>query len=123
MEQSVTRVAPNSTYKIYDSLFALDAGIISPENSQIAWDHTDYPFEAWNADQTLSSAMASSVNWYFQSLDNQLGKTALQSYVQSIEYGNENITGELSSYWMESTLKISPVEQVEIGRASCRERV
>lgn len=114
MEQSVTRVAPNSTYKIYDSLFALDAGIISPENSQIEWDHTDYPFEAWNADQTLTSAMTSSVNWYFQSLDKQLGKTALQSYVQSIEYGNENITGEFSSYWMESTLKISPVEQVEL---------
>ena len=58
--------------------------------------------------------MTSSVNWYFQSLDNQLGKAALQSYVQSIEYGNENINGELASYWMESTLKISPVEQVEL---------
>ena len=60
-------------------------------------------FEAWNEDQTLESAMTSSVNWYFQSLDNQLGKAALQSYVQSIEYGNENINGELASYWMEST--------------------
>ena len=113
-EQAVTRVAPDSTYKIYDSLFALDAGIITPENSQIEWDHTDYPFEAWNEDQTLESAMTSSVNWYFQSLDNQLGKATLQSYVQSIEYGNENINGELTSYWMESTLKISPVEQVEL---------
>ena len=43
-EQAVTRVAPDSTYKIYDSLFALDAGIITPENSQIEWDHTGLSF-------------------------------------------------------------------------------
>lgn len=113
-EQAVTRVAPDSTYKIYDSLFALDAGIISPEDSQIKWDHTNYPFEAWNSDQTLPSALNASVNWYFQSLDSQLGKKSLQSYVKTIGYGNENISGNLSSYWMESTLKISPVEQVEL---------
>lgn len=113
-EQAVTRVSPNSTYKIYDSLFALDAGIISPENSQLEWDYTKYPFEAWNADQTLQSALTYSVNWYFQDLDAQLGKTSLQSYVRAIAYGNKNISGDLSSYWMESTLKISPVEQVQL---------
>lgn len=114
MEQAVMRTSPDSTYKIYDSLFALEAGMISPENSQIPWDGTEYPFEAWNTDQTLSSAMASSVNWYFQSLDKQLGPCTLQSYIQTVKYGNENIAGDLSSYWLESTLKISPIEQVEL---------
>lgn len=113
-EQALVRTSPDSTYKIYDALFALDAGIISPENSQLAWDHTIYPFEPWNADQTLSSAMSSSVNWYFQSLDRQLGKTSLSSYMKTIGYGNKNTGGDLSSYWMESTLKISPVEQAEL---------
>lgn len=114
MEHAAARVAPNSTYKIYDSLFALEEGIITPENSFIAWDNKKYPFEAWNTDQTLQSAMASSVNWYFQSLDRQLGKSILQSYIQKIKYGNENISGDLSSYWMESSLKISPLEQVAL---------
>lgn len=113
-EQAVTRVSPDSTYKIYDALFALDAGIISPERTQIAWDQTAYPFEAWNTDQTLNSAMASSVNWYFQSLDRQIGRSALQSYIRSTGYGNQDIHGDLSSYWLESTLKISAVEQVEL---------
>ena len=27
---------------------------------------------------------------------------------------NENISGDFSSYWMQSSLKISPVEQVEL---------
>ena len=58
--------------------------------------------------------MNSSVNWYFQALDAKLGKSNLQSYIEQIGYGNQNINGELSSYWMESSLKISPIEQVEL---------
>lgn len=114
IEQATTRVSPNSTYKIYDALFALEENIITPENSFLTCTRKDYPFEAWNQDQTLSSAMASSVTWYFQTLDAQLGKDKLQSYIQQIGYGNENINGALSSYWMESSLKISPIEQIEL---------
>ena len=80
----------------------------------MAWNGADYPFEAWNADQNLYSAMQSSVNWYFQEIDGQLGTSALRSYIKEIGYGNEIINSDLSSYWMQSELKISPVEQVEL---------
>ena len=114
MEHATLRVAPNSTYKIYDALFGLEEGVITPENSFIAWNGETYPFEAWNADQTLQSAMNSSVNWYFQAVDEQLGTSDVYSYVQEIGYGNENMSGDFSSYWMESSLEISPIEQVEL---------
>ncbi|HIY30678.1 MAG TPA: BlaR1 family beta-lactam sensor/signal transducer [Candidatus Mediterraneibacter avicola] len=117
MDMATTRTAPNSTYKIYDALFALEEDIITPEYSLITWDQEDYPFETWEQDQTLQTAMSGSVNWYFETLDNQIGKDVLQSYIQKIGYGNENLGSNLSSYWMESTLKISPVEQVELLNA------
>ena len=114
MEHATLRVAPNSTYKIYDALFGLEEEIITPENSFIAWNGETYPFEAWNADQTLQSAMNSSVNWYFESVDEQLGAANISNYIKEIGYGNENISGDFSTYWMESSLKISPIEQVEL---------
>ena len=114
MEHATLRVAPNSTYKIYDALFGLEEDIITPENSFIAWNGKTYPFEAWNADQTLQSAMNSSVNWYFESVDEQLGAANISNYIEEIGYGNENISGDFSTYWMESSLKISPIEQVEL---------
>jgi bla regulator protein BlaR1 len=114
MEHATLRVAPNSTYKIYDALFGLEEEIITPENSFIAWNGKTYPFEAWNADQTLQSAMNSSVNWYFESVDEQLGAANISNYIEEIGYGNENISGDFSTYWMESSLKISPIEQVEL---------
>ena len=114
MEHATLRVAPNSTYKIYDALFGLEEGVITPENTFIAWDGKNYPFDTWNTDQTLQSAMSNSVNWYFQSLNEQLGVPSVNKYIQQIKYGNENMSGNFSSYWMESSLKISPIEQIEL---------
>ena len=114
MDHATLRVAPDSTYKIYDALFGLEEGVITPEDSLIAWNGESYPFEAWNADQTLQSAMASSVNWYFQSMDKQLGTASVYDYIKEIGYGNKNMSGDFSTYWMESSLEISPVEQVEL---------
>lgn len=58
--------------------------------------------------------MNASVNWYFQSIDEQFGSTSVQKYLHNIGYGNEDLSGDFSSYWMESSLKISPIEQVEL---------
>lgn len=113
-ELSTLRVSPNSTYKIYTALFGLEENIITPENSFISWNHEIYPFDAWNTDQNLQSAMESSVNWYFQTINEQIGSDTMSSYIRQIGYGNENISGDSSAYWMESSLKISAVEQVEL---------
>ena len=47
--------------------------VITPEDSSMEWNRTLYPFQEWNADQTLQSAMSASVNWYFQEIDKQIG--------------------------------------------------
>lgn len=108
------QLSPNSTYKIYNALFGLEEGIITPEESVIKWNHENYSFEDWNADQNLYSAMQKSVNWYFQSIDAQLGISAVRRYIQKIGYGNQNVCDDLTSYWMEASLKISAIEQVEL---------
>lgn len=111
---AVRRSAPDSTYKIYNGLFALEEGLLTPADSFMAWDGTPYPFDAWNQDQTLSSAMDASVNWYFQSLDEQLGSGRISRYLREVGYGNRKIGKGSANYWLESSLKISPIEQVEL---------
>lgn len=114
VEYATTRVSPNSTFKIYSALFGLEEGMITPKDSLLMWDRKRYPFEEWNRNHDLFSAMDASVNWYFQTIDAQLGYTTVHNYIQKIEYGNENISGNFSTYWMEASLKISPIEQVEL---------
>lgn len=71
-------------------------------------------YDLWNADQTLESAMQNSVTWYFQALDRQTSLSSIKKYVQELGYGNQIVEGDISSYWINSSLKISPVEQVEM---------
>ncbi len=111
-ELSQQQISPDSTFKIYSGLFALEETIISPDSSLQKWGKTQQAFDSWNQDQTLTTAMQNSVNWYFQDLDNQLGLSTLYSYYNKISYGNCDLTGGIEQYWAESSLKISPVEQV-----------
>lgn len=113
-EYATARISPASTFKIYSALFSLETGIITPEQSLIPWDGQNYMYDLWNADQTLESAMQNSVTWYFQALDQQTNLPSIKKYVQEIGYGNQIVEGDASSYWINSSLKISPIEQVEM---------
>lgn len=113
-EQSVQRVSPDSTYKIYSALFALEENIITPDSSLQKWNGEAQPFASWCKDHTLETAMKNSVNWYFKNLDQQMGLPALYSYYNRVGYGNCDLSGGISRYWAEASLKISPVEQVQL---------
>lgn len=112
--QAQTRISPNSTYKIYSAVHALENNIITPKQNSIDWDQTNYPFAQWNRNQNLTSAMSQSVNWYFQNLDHSSGQKKMQQFYRQINYGNQNLSGGISQYWLESSLKISPWEQVRL---------
>ncbi|MEJ9232826.1 BlaR1 family beta-lactam sensor/signal transducer [Peribacillus butanolivorans] len=116
-EKSTLRVSPDSTYKIYSALSALESNVISPEESTLSWDGTEQPYDAWNMDHDVSSAIQNSVNWYFQALDRKTGFETIQSNLQAINYGNSDVSGGLGEFWLESSLKISPVEQVQLLQA------
>lgn len=111
---STKRVSPNSTYKIYSALFGLETGALSPKDTWLYWDGTKYPFDSWNENQNLKTAMQNSVNWYFKTLDTKTGLSVLKQYFRQLHYGNEDLSGGISNYWMESSLKISPIEQVDL---------
>lgn len=113
-EAALEQITPNSTCKIYDALLGLESGIITPEHSTMAWNGEDYPFDAWESDQDLSSAMHSSVNWYFQNIDNIVGMDNVKSYLQDIGYGNQQTSDDTDLYWTDFSLKISSIEQVEL---------
>lgn len=106
------RVSPDSTYKIYSALFALEHHNITPASNKMAWDGQAYPFSEWNQSQNLRSALQNSVTWYFQSLDQMTSMEELEGFFKNLGYGNHDLSGGKSEFWMESSLKISPLEQV-----------
>lgn len=58
--------------------------------------------------------MQHSVNWYFEELVERLSVPAIRDYVHAIGYGNKCVRFGNRAYWLQSSLKISPVEQVQL---------
>jgi bla regulator protein BlaR1 len=122
-DKSTARVSPDSTYKIYSALIGLEQGIIKKDNSVLKWDGKENPYHEWNQDQTLESALKNSVNWYFQEIDKKTGKKHLYSYYKKISYGNYSVNGDITDYWMESSLRISPLEQIMLLKKLYKEEL
>lgn len=115
-EKSTKRLSPNSTFKIYNSLIGLENGVLKDENTMFKWDGTKHDSLSWNRDHTLASAFSNSVVWYYKILASQVGEKTMQEYVDKLGYGNKDISGGIDKFWLQSSIKISPMEQVELLR-------
>lgn len=112
-----TRVSPCSTFKIVNSLIALEESIVSENDSYKEWDGKRYYYDSWNQNQTMESAFKNSVVWYYQDIARQIGASSMKSYIEKINYGNMDISGGIDEFWLASSLSISPKEQVDLLRS------
>jgi len=110
------RVTPCSTFKIPNSLISLETGVASDADFSLPWDGTRYPIEPWNRDQTLRSAFAVSCLWFYQELARRVGSQRMNEWVAKIHYGNCDLSGGVTHFWLSSSLTISPDEQVDFLR-------
>lgn len=111
---SETRLPPCSTFKVFHALIGLDSGVLDRDDARtlMKWNGKPSSIAAWNHDQTLASAMRHSVVWYFQRVATGIGEERMQRGLDRIGYGNRDISGGLTRFWLQSSLKISPREQV-----------
>ncbi|MCU0286279.1 MAG: class D beta-lactamase [Acidobacteria bacterium] len=112
-ERAEKAFLPASTFKIPNSLIALETGAIKDQCDIIAWDQKVWRFDEWNQDQTLATAFRNSVVWAYQELARRIGKKQMQYWIDKIEYGNRDISDAIDTFWLEGNLKISAYEQVE----------
>ena len=122
---ALTRSSPCSTFKIISSLIALENGIFEPEDSTRDWSGEIFWNEDWNKDIDFTEAFRTSCVWYRQVIDD-IGKDMMQKELDKLQYGNCDISDwegrlntnnnnrALTGFWLESSLMISPKEQVEV---------
>ncbi|WP_216700803.1 class D beta-lactamase [Priestia filamentosa] len=112
-ERAQTRFAPQSTFKIPNSLIGLQVGAVRDEYDIKYWDGEKREIEEWNRDHTLGSALRYSVVWYYQEMARDIGNDRMKEWIEKISYGNKDISGGIDQFWLSSSLKISPLEQVD----------
>ncbi len=112
MAMDTSRYTPASTFKIVNSLIGLETGKILDENMIIKWDGVNRPVADWNKDLSMKEAFKVSAVPYYQEVARRIGRDTMRNYIDSLSYGNINISGPIDSFWLNNTLKISPDEQI-----------
>lgn len=112
-DRSREQFSPASTFKIPNTLIALDAGVVTSKASPFQWDGESKGRDAWNKDQTLESAFRVSCVWCYQEIARDVGNEPYVTYLAGIDYGNQDIGVQVDMFWLNGDLKISAAEQIE----------
>jgi beta-lactamase class D len=107
-----TGFLPASTFKIFNSLTALETGAIKDEEEIIRWDSIPRNWDMWNQDHNLRTAIKYSVVWFYQELARRIGAEKMQHYLDKAEYGNRNIQEGIDLFWLQGDFRVTPMEQI-----------
>jgi len=108
---------PASTFKILNSLIALETRVIKDENQLLKWDGIPKSFlgknrTAWNRDTDLKTAYKNSTIWFDVELAKKIKRKTYKKYLSACEYGNLNFSEKGVDFWNYGDYGISPVNQV-----------
>lgn len=109
---------PASTFKIFNSLAALNTGRIFSDTVVVPWDKKIRIFPGgdtatvWNKDMNMREAFEVSNVGFYQEMARRVGKDTMQLLLDSVKYGNHKIGGAVDTFWLDNSLKITADEQL-----------
>ena len=110
-DRSRAQFPPASTFKIYNSLVALETGVVPNVDTVYTWDGVERG-GAWDQDHSLRTGLQRSAVWLFQELAIEIGKERYEEAFVREPYGNNLVGDSLHMFWLGEPLAISASEQI-----------
>ena len=105
---------PASTFKIPNSIIALELGNAVDENTIIPWDSTVRDNKNWNQDLTLEEAYGYSCVPCYQALARKAGVFNMKTQLERMEYpGMVFDFSSVDLFWLQGESRISQRQQVD----------
>lgn len=105
--------SPCSTFKIPNTLIGLESGAIESPAHRFLWDGKPRSRPELDKEMDLAEAIKLSCVPCFQELARAIGAERMHRYVDRLGYGNRDISAGIDRFWLESSLKISPQQQLD----------
>jgi beta-lactamase class D len=118
-----TRYIPASTFKIANSLIALETGGVKDENEIIPYGGKPQPFKQWEKDMSMREAIAISAVPIYQELARRVGLEGYRDWLGRLSYGNREVGGNVERFWLDGPLQISAAEQVTFVAALAQKKL
>jgi beta-lactamase class D len=111
-ERANVRFVPASTFKIPNTLIALETRALKDADEVFRYDGRPRAVKAWERDMTLREAIAASNVPVYQELARRIGLARYRVWLDRLDYGNRETGMALERFWLDGPLAISAVEQV-----------
>jgi len=107
------RNLPASTFKIPNSIIAIETGIIQSDTTLLKWDGQKRRLPVWEQDLTFKKAFQVSCVPCYQEIALKIGTARMKEYLDKFGY-HEMIfdSATLDKFWLEGDSKISQFEQI-----------
>lgn len=113
IERCDSAFLPASTFKIINSLIALEEGVVESIYDTIPWDGIERNWDKWNQNHCMASALKYSAVWFYQELARRIGRENYQKWLDKTNYGNQKTGDEIDTFWLNGEIRISAKEQIK----------
>ncbi len=105
---------PASTFKIVNSIIALETGIVKDASTIFKWDGNKRWLKQWEQDLSLRDAFHYSCVPCFQDVARNIGEKRMNEYLNILEYDNMKIdSNSVDLFWLEGDSRISQFQQID----------
>ncbi|MGH1387770.1 class D beta-lactamase [Kordia sp.] len=105
---------PASTYKIPNSIIALETKAVADQNTIFKWNGEKRFFKSWEADLTLHQAFQRSCVPCYQEVARKIGVKRMNAYIEKLQYGNIKVDSiNLDNFWLRGNASISQFQQID----------
>lgn len=105
---------PASTYKIPNSIIALETGVVESDSTLFEWDGEDRALDIWERDMLFRDAFRLSCVPCYQQIARAVGAGRMNAYLRKLNYpGMQVDSTNIDLFWLQGESKISPLQQID----------
>ncbi|TNE53828.1 MAG: class D beta-lactamase [Bacteroidetes bacterium] len=105
---------PASTFKIANSIIALETGVAESDSSLFKWNGEKRRLKTWEQDLILKEAFHFSCVPCYQEIARKIGVKKMNQHLSKFDYGNMVVdSGNIDLFWLEGASRISQLQQID----------
>ena len=105
---------PASTFKIANSILALENNLVANDSTILKWDGKKKLYKSWEQDLIFRDAFHYSCVPCYQELARKLGEQKMNEYLSKLNYGNIIVDStNIDNFWLEGESRISQFQQID----------
>lgn len=113
-EWANTGKLPASTFKIVNSIIALETGVVKNDSTIFKWNGEKRAFKSWEQDLFLIDAFQFSCVPCYQEIARKIGVERMQSYLKKLDYGEIVVNHDnIDIFWLEGESRVSQFQQID----------